>query len=94
MRYPTLGDYQELKDRIEFSILDVKDGDKEFRWAIHELIEKYLNTKRGISDKTVDKWDFAHLDSEDPGTLDGCPYKRNHDFATLIEYLIEHETGD
>lgn len=91
MRYFSYGDYQEFDDHVLFSIMDTGNDDFNFQVAMHELSEQYLAKKRGIKEEDITAWDLKHLDSEEPGALEGCPYKNEHAFANIIESLIKHE---
>lgn len=55
---------------------------------VHELVEMILTRHHGVSWKAVDKWDFAHPDSDDPGRLPGCPYGKEHLAAERIEKIL------
>jgi hypothetical protein len=46
-----------------------------------------LCQKAGITAKMVDDWDFSHPDAEDPGSLPGCPYRKQHMAAMKISRL-------
>lgn len=61
--------------------------------GVHELIEAVLCHHRGITQTDVDNWDYAHRDLGEPGDAPGCPYRREHQFATVIEKLLAAELG-
>ena len=41
----------------------------------------------------VDDWDFSHPDAEDPGSLKGCPYRKQHMAAMKISRLAAKLMG-
>ena len=92
-RYPTDGDWQFVEvfedngreEKLNIKVSRQENPDEELAIAIHELIEAYLCKKHGISEESVDKWDFSHPDSDDPGSIEGCPYFWEHMIATAIE---------
>jgi hypothetical protein len=91
MRYKTVGDwYDGLEREGTIFISAVDTGQKSYNAAllIHELIEYLLCERLGITTEDVDKWDFAHENSDDPGILDGCPYREPHISATIAEDVV------
>jgi len=92
MRYCDAGDYQFVCKKcgnvLQILVADTGNQDYNFLVAIHELIESYLLNKRGVDFKVVDRWDIEHQDSPEPGRLKGCPYRKEHLFATKIEKVI------
>lgn len=100
-RYNTGGDYKPERGRWIFTIskMDVK---YEFIILIHELVEWFLCTLRGIKEKDISAFDKMwekerlqglHKDSEEPGMDKRAPYRREHIFATKIEHLCAKELG-
>lgn len=94
-RYPTVGDWQfdpvssvEGNDTLLINVSSMGNQDSEFLIALHEMVEAYLCRKAGITDVQVDEWDMSHLESEDPGFIEGCPYKKQHDNALWIESIV------
>jgi hypothetical protein len=61
--------------------------------AVHELVEALLCHRNRITQQEVDAWDLAHPDSDNPGSLPGCPYGRQHEVATAIERLLAECMG-
>lgn len=86
--YLTYGDYRIQKGILNIYISKFKDPDVEFGIAVHEFIESYLILKKGIKIKDIDKFDIAHLDSEDPGCLKDAPYHDEHMLSMKVEKLI------
>lgn len=99
-RYRTVGDWTDKKpSRITVS----KMGNKkmEFLVLLHELVECFLCTERGITDKEVTTFDKMfekerdnglHADKE-PGFDKRAPYRREHTFATRVEKIVAKELG-
>jgi hypothetical protein len=85
-RYDSCGDWYDLNGVTHFTISQM-DIDKEMETLLHELLEWHLCQKAGITAAMVDKWDFAHPDSDDPGSLKGCPYKKQHEAAMKLSKL-------
>lgn len=101
-RYDTLGDWQFSEDgSLKILVADaVGDRDfpenEQFLIAIHELVEAWLCRHRGITQEQVDAFDqsdeaVSHFG--EPGDLPGCPYRKEHRFAMLVEHLIAKELG-
>lgn len=97
-RYPTCGDWwiTELASGLKLTEIRVsKMGDwrYEFLVGLHELVEAALCRHRGISGETVDAWDLAHLESEEPGLEPNCPYGKEHREAESIERQVSAWLG-
>jgi len=102
-RYDTVGDYWTDADGVEqFRISSMSNADYEFLVALHELVESHLAAKRGIAEPAItefDQWFEVERErgrfSEDaePGDHPEAPYRREHQFATLIERLMAYELG-
>lgn len=92
-RYETLGDYWTEGGCIQFRISSLGNSDYEFLIALHEMVEKQLARKMGISEQTIDAWDLAHEDAEEPGELEGCPYREAHMIAEGIERAVAAKLG-
>jgi hypothetical protein len=85
-RYDTVGDWAfEADGTISINVSQVKNRDYESLIAIHEIIESILCRHAGITAAQVDEWDMSHKDSNDPGSLSGCPYYMQHVHATIFE---------
>lgn len=60
---------------------------------VHELIEAMLCQAHGVGTRQVDEWDTKMQDHpwQEPGDLPGCPYRKEHTFAFIMEkmYLAE-----
>ena len=99
MRYDTAGDWQMLpigprqsKDTLVITVAKQLDGRMTMAVILHELAEAMLCADRGITDETVDKFDFQ-AKTDDPGSEPGCPYAREHDLAVVVEHAFAHEAG-
>lgn len=75
-----------------------------FLFALHELIEAKLCQVRGIGQEVVDAFDrraaagptdpdYPHSLDGEPGDLPGCPYRKEHREAMLIEHLMAKFLG-
>ncbi|OIP77116.1 MAG: hypothetical protein AUK16_02535 [Parcubacteria group bacterium CG2_30_44_11] len=98
-RYDTVGDYKVQKDEsLLISVSKMSDSRFEFLIAIHELVESYLCDMRGITESSIDRFDFAYEDNRtegdllsQPGDDPQAPYYREHQFASKIERLMAKE---
>jgi hypothetical protein len=92
-RYNTLGDYWTEGGVIQFRLASFGDADYEFLVFVHECIEKQLARKMGITEQMIDAWDLAHEDVEEPGAMEGCPYREAHLRAEAIERVVAQDLG-
>lgn len=98
--YPTAGNYQisECGTTLIF-ITEQVNRDYEFLISIHEQIECFLTKLRGIKEKDIMKFDLAYEkkrrvgDNSEPGDDKSSPYRKEHQFATMIEKIVAHELG-
>ncbi len=96
--YPTCGDWRfNENEDLNIFVSDMKNWKYEALVAVHELIEVILCKDRGITTEEVDEFDKMFekeredgkwLDGEEPGNDPRAPYKREHEFATLIEQQL------
>lgn len=97
-RYPTVGDYWTKKDWTQFRISRM-EPDYELLVLVHELIEQYLVSKRGIKEADIDKFDkefeLRRLKGnyDEPGNDPSAPYYNEHQSATFIEQMLAKEIG-
>lgn len=88
-RYDTAGDYEAHSVYCwEVRISKMSDWRYEAVVLIHELVEMFLLKHHNISFDVVDKWDLTHPESDDPGELPGCPYRKEHLAAEKVEKLF------
>ena len=87
-RYDTVGDYQQIDNILFITISQELGNDIAFETLHHELREWELNKKAGISDETVDKWDFLNKE-----VTEGCPYFEQHNKATELSRFIAEQNG-
>lgn len=93
-RYPTVGDYWETDSgKIGIVVSKMSDERYEFLVALHELIEMALCKKYGVTFESIDTFDKANLDSDDPGSLPDAPYRKYHEMATAIEMIVAQSLG-
>ena len=85
-RYNTTGDYFEKNGDWLFFV-SKSNKDEEFLTLIHELTEWYLTQKRGISEKSITKFDIES-GLEDPGASKKAPYHKEHLIANKVEKLV------
>lgn len=91
-RYDTLGDWW-WEDATLHIRASYGPGWQPFLVALHETVEAVLCEQSGISQEQVDEWDLSHLDAEEPGELEGCPYRVAHRKAGLLEHLMASFLG-
>src|SRR5207302_373555 len=99
-RYETCGDWLTAHGHVRHVMVsDMGDEDYAFLVAVHEVIEAWLCTKRGISQQAVDAFDMGFEQNRDlgdetePGDSRQAPYFSEHQFATMIEKLVATELG-
>jgi len=92
-RYDTCGDWWKEAAWVKIRVSSMGNPDYEFLVAIHELVERQLCVKMGISEQTVDAWDTAHEDEEEPGAMEKCPYREAHLRAEAIERVLANDLG-
>lgn len=94
-RYETAGDWQFTDGGMTLAIRvsELPDAKMMMAVALHELVEAFLCTCRGITDKEVDAFDIegpgALLD--EPGDDPRAPYYNEHQFATTVEESFINE---
>ena len=88
-RYETLGDYWKDADgTIQVRVSEMGDERFEFLCAVHEMIEFLLCAAHGIAEPDIMAFDIAHPELHEPGDHPDSPYRKEHNFAQHIEYLI------
>lgn len=95
-RYNTVGDYFTQDFAEQFRISELGDEKMEHLVLLHELVERILCYHRGITNEQIDEFDEEHEMSQfpgEPGDAPSCPYRREHQVATIVERLIATELG-
>jgi hypothetical protein len=87
-RYETVGDWVWKDDSLEVTISDLSDDRFNLLVAAHEVTEALLARRAGVTEQQVDEWDLAHLDADEPGEVEGCPYFTQHARASEVERLL------
>jgi len=93
MRYPTVGDWQEVETPdgtpfVRVQVADTGNSDYNFLVAVHELVEYYLCKRFGIREEEVSFFDETHPDSDEPGDENDAPYRAPHCLATGVERIL------
>jgi hypothetical protein len=57
-RYDTVGDWFTEQGQTVIRVSDLDNSRMEFLVALHEFVEMFLCHERGISEKSVDDFDF------------------------------------
>jgi hypothetical protein len=87
-RYETIGDWFMEGGCLQVRVSSMANSDYEFLVAIHEIIEKQLCKKMGITEQQVDAWDLMHEDNPEPGAMEGCPYREAHMISEGVERAL------
>jgi len=94
-RYDTDGDWQFIGDELVVRVSeDECDSQHFYLTAIHEIIEATLCRAHGITEESIDLFNMAHLNSDDPGSLRDAPYHKEHMFALEVELTLKHLMKD
>ena len=100
-RYDTCGDYFSVGDQVHFRVSNTKP-EYQLLVLIHELVEWFLITKKGIRIEDIDLFDkeFEKLrlssyliGDQEPGDMVSAPYHEEHQTATQIEKFIATKLG-
>lgn len=91
-RYPTVGDWMD-GNGTDLKICVSRTGDHRMDMliAVHELVEALLCRFRAIPQELVDQFDLHFKGDGEPGDDPGCPYRREHFTATIIEMIMARE---
>jgi hypothetical protein len=94
-RYDTCGDYHYVNynQGINFKITEMADWRSEAAVFHHEFVEWSWCKVNGVHLEEVDAWDLAHLDADEPGEIEGCPYFEGHRLATIAERALVEALG-
>ncbi len=100
-RYETVGDWIPGSP-VEIRVSRLKDQRYVFLVALHEMIEYELCKKNGVKDNEVVAFDVgfeeerrksAHSEEAEPGDDPRAPYRREHNFATMVEMMVAQKLG-
>lgn len=100
--YPTVGNYGTNEDgSIWIHVSETGNNDYNALIAVHELIEKFLVDKKGISDEEITNFDkkfeearaaFPEIIKDgEPGDSVYAPYHNEHGYATSIEMNMSQQ---
>ena len=92
-RYDTIGDWWKEGGCNQIRVSSMGNPDYEFLVAIHEMVEQHLCKAMGISEQTVDAFDLANEDVDEPGEMETCPYREAHMRAEAIERVLAIDLG-
>jgi len=84
-RYDTAGDWQWKDGGLVVAVSDLGNSRFNLLVAAHEVTEALLCKRDGVTEAEVDAWDLAHLNEDEPGEVEGCPYFTQHAEASLVE---------
>ena len=99
--YPTVGDY--MAEEVDgdgdgyvlFRITRLSRPAYSIAILLHELVEKYLNDRDGVTDMQVNDWDMGEgAEMDDPGLHPRAPYHRQHMCADAIERMFIIMAGE
>jgi len=88
MRYETAGDWQFRGDDLHIMVADLGDWRMECCVAFHEMAEALICRWQGITEETVDEFDFAFTGDGEPGDDPACPYRTAHRIASALEFAL------
>ena len=97
-RYPTVGDYYKSHGKLHIKISKT-NSNHEFLVLIHELIEWYLTSQKGVKIQDIDSFDISFENQREPGNTEepgdnpNAPYYQEHQFATKIEREVAEYLG-
>ena len=95
-RYDTAGDYWEQYkgDEWHFRISKMNHWTDEMLCLIHELTEKILCYKKGLTDKEIDDFDTGPgAELSDPGMSPKAPYHKEHMAGMHVERYLCKKLG-
>jgi hypothetical protein len=93
-RYDTYGDYWiDEKNILQVRVSEFADPDIAIRIAVHELMEAWRCSKKGIDFAEIDRFDIANIDHHDPGIFKCAPYHHEHMQSMDIERLLCIQDG-
>ena len=81
------------KKALQIRIAEFENPDFAMYWAVHEMLEAWRCAKAGVSLESIEKWDAAHSDSDDPGALKFSPYRKQHLQSMTIQHMLCEQDG-
>lgn len=78
---------------LQIRIAEFENPDFALFWAIHELLEAWRAAKAGVSLEAIEKFDAAHADDEDPGSLKAAPYHAQHMKSLTVQHILCEQDG-
>jgi hypothetical protein len=89
--YKTCGNYKWIDNLLIVFVSETGNEDYNILITLHEFLEAYISSKRGVKESDIMEFDIAHLDSDEPGSLLDAPYYKEHQFAEGIERIMCNE---
>lgn len=98
-RYDTVGDWWTDINGLHIRVSCMGHTRYEFLVALHELIEAFSCLWAKIDEQAVTDFDLKfeeergmglHSDEAEPGDDKNAPYRRQHQFATLVERMTAY----
>jgi hypothetical protein len=98
-RYPTCGDYWETDTSYEFRITKQVRDERSILILLHEMVEYFLCTRRGISEQEITEFDLEWEQkrqqgdqiADEPGNEPDAPYYWEHRFSENVERIVALE---
>lgn len=89
MRYKTAGDWQFIHPgQLLVTAAELGCWKMESCLQFHELAEALVCKFQGITQETVDAFDFSYAGDGEPGDDPFCPYRIAHRVASAVEYIL------
>lgn len=93
--YNTVGNWSFAEDGSLLVFVSETDNEmSNLAIGSHEVYEALACRADGVPEAAVDEWDRLHADNDEPGAMEGSPYREQHLAAERIERLIIQESGD
>src|SRR5436190_670496 len=93
MRFSSIGDFWTEAGCTQIRIASMGNADYECLVLIHQILEKQLARKMGVTEMMIEAWDLANEDEDEPGAMEGCPYREAHLVAEGIERAVAVKLG-
>jgi hypothetical protein len=90
----SLGDYWvDEHDILQIRAVEMPDLMFSHYILLHEYMEAVRCYKEGISLESIEKWDADHTDHDDPVSLRGAPYHKQHEQSLTLERIACMQDG-